>query len=405
MKAQNVASIAWTGLRRNLLRTFLMMIGVVIGITALTLVFSAGLSARQRVMERVEKFGAASLMVSAGGGMERGRAAGMVPSTTLKLADVEALVREIPAIAGAAPFARQSEVDTSWQGQTTSAPVFGVTPSWAPVWDWYPADGEFVTDEDMAAMARVCMLGPTVQNELFGDANPIGETIQIGAAPFRVTGVMQPKGTSPAGGDMDNRIYVPLSTLMRRVANVDYLNGIKIRLRSVEDLDGTVASIQALLREAHRLGPDDPDDFAVTTPAEVTVMAEQVAGTFDIFLVVVAAISLVAGGVVVANIMLMSVTERRREIGLRKAVGAHRRDIVQLFLLEAAAVTLAGGVIGILLGLAGVRLLAWLTDVPVVVSWESVVLGLVFSGAVGILAGLHPARRAAAMTPIDALRA
>lgn len=404
MRAQNVASIAWTGLRRNLLRTFLMMIGVVIGITALTLVFSAGLGARQRVMERVEKFGAASLMVSAGGGTMRGAAAGMVPATTLKLADVEALVREIPAVADAAPFARQSEVDTSWQGRTTTAPVFGVTPSWAPVWDWYPADGEFVTDEDMAAMARVCMLGPTVQKELFGDANPVGETIQIGAAPFRVTGVMQPKGTSPAGGDMDNRIYVPLSTLMRRVANVDYLNGIKIRLRTVEDLDGTVASIQALLREAHRLGPDDPDDFAVTTPAEVTVMAEQVAGTFDIFLVLVAGISLVAGGVVVANIMLMSVTERRREIGLRKAVGAHRRDIVQLFLLEAAAVTLAGGVVGILLGLVGVRLLAWLTDVPVVVSWESVVLGLVFSGVVGILAGLHPAQRAAAMTPIDALR-
>jgi putative ABC transport system permease protein len=405
MKAQNVASIAWTGLRRNLLRTFLMMIGIVVGITALTLVFSAGLGARQRVMERVEKFGAASLMVSAGGGMERGRAAGMVPSTTLKLADVEALVREIPAIAGAAPFARQSEADASWQGRTTSTGVFGVTPTWAPVWDWYPADGEFVTDEDMAAMARVCMLGPTVHRELFGDANPIGETIQIGAAPFRVVGVMQPKGTSPAGGDMDNRIYVPLSTLMRRVANVDHLNGIKIRLRTVEDLDGTVASIQALLREAHRLGPDDPDDFAVTTPAEVTVMAEQVAGTFDIFLVLVAGISLVAGGVVVANIMLMSVTERRREIGLRKAVGAHRRDIVQLFLLEAATVTLAGGVVGILLGLAGVRLLAWLTDVPVVVSWESVVLGLVFSGVVGVLAGLHPARRAAAMTPIDALRA
>lgn len=404
MKAHNVASIAWTGLRRNLLRTFLMMVGIVIGITALTLVFSAGLGARQRVMERVEKFGVASLMVNAGGGTQRGAAAGMVPATTLKLVDAEALVREIQSVADAAPFARQSEVDTSWQGRTTSAPVFGVTPSWAPVWDWYPADGEFVTDEDMAAMARVCMLGPTVQKELFGEANPIGETIQIGAAPFRVVGVMQPKGTSPAGGDMDNRIYVPLSTLMRRVANVDYLNGIKIRLRTVEDLDGTVASIQALLREAHRLGPDDPDDFAVTTPAEVTVMAEQVAGTFDIFLVLVAAISLVAGGVVVANIMLMSVTERRREIGLRKAVGAHRRDIVQLFLLEAAAVALAGGVVGLLLGLAGVRLLAWLTDVPVVVSWESVVLGLVFSSVVGILAGLHPARRAAAMTPIDALR-
>jgi putative ABC transport system permease protein len=405
VKARTAGTIAWTSLRRNPLRSFLMMIGIVVGITALTLVLSAGLGARQRVMERVEKFGVASLMVNAGGGMERGRAAGMVPATTLKLADAEALVREIPAIADAAPFARHSQVDTSWQGRTTSAPVFGVTPAWAPVWDWHPADGEFVTDDDMAALARVCVIGPTVVRELFGEASPIGETIQIGAAPFRVVGVMQPKGTSPAGGDMDNRIFIPLSTFMRRVANVDHLNGIKLRLRSVQDLDRTTASIKALLREQHRLGPDDPDDFAVTTPAEVTVMAEQVAGTFNLFLVLIAGISLVAGGVVVANIMLMSVTERRREIGLRKAVGAHRRDIVQLFLLEAAAVTLAGGVVGILLGLAGARLLAWLTDVPAVVAWEAVALGLVFSAAVGILAGLQPARRAAAMTPIDALRA
>lgn len=405
MKTRAVVAIAWAGLRRNPLRSFLMMIGIVVGITALTLVLSAGLGARQRVMERVEKFGVASLMVSAGGGMERGRAAGMAPATTLKLADADALVREVAAISDVAPFVRRSEGDTSWQGRTSSAPVFGVTPSWATVWDWFPADGDFVTEEDMAAAARVCMLGPTVRKELFGDAHPIGETVQIGAAPFRVVGVMQPKGISPGGGDMDNRIYIPLSTYLRRVANVDYLNGIKIRLRTVEELDRTVASIQAVLREQHRLGPDELDDFAVTTPAEVTVMAEQVAGTFDLFLVLVAAISLVAGGVVVANVMLMSVTERRREIGLRKAVGAHRRDIVQLFLLEATAVTVAGGVVGILLGLAGVQLLAWLTDVPVIVSWESVVLGVVFSGAVGILAGLHPARRAAAMTPIDALRA
>jgi putative ABC transport system permease protein len=405
VRARTVGTIAWTSLRRNPLRSFLMMIGIVVGITALTLVLSAGLGARQRVMERVEKFGVASLMVNAGGGMARGRAAGMVPVTTLTLADAEALVREIPAIAAAAPFARQTQVDTSWQGRTTSAPVFGVTPAWGPVWDWHPADGEFVTDEDMAGTARVCAIGPTVVRELFGEANPIGETIQVGAAPFRVVGVMQPKGTSPAGGDMDNRIFIPLSTFMRRVANVDHLDGIKLRLRSVQALDTTTASVTALLREQHRLGPDDPDDFAVTTPAEVTVMAEQVAGTFNLFLVLIAGISLVAGGVVVANIMLMSVTERRREIGLRKAVGAHRRDIVQLFLLEAAAVTLAGGVVGILLGVAGVRLLAWITDVPVVVAWQVVVLGLFFSALVGILAGLQPARRAAAMTPIDALRA
>ena len=204
---------------------------------------------------------------------------------------------------------------------------------------------------------------------------------------------------------MDDRIYIPLSTLMRRVANVDYISAIKIRLTSAKDMEKTAADIKALLRERHKLAAETPDDFTITTPKEVTEMAEKVAGTFNFFLALVAAISLIAGGVVVANVMLMSVNERRKEIGLRKALGAQRKDIMLQFLYEAIAVTLTGGVIGIVLGAIGAKILEAITQMPIAISWESVALGVVFSSMVGIIAGIQPAKRAAALQPIEALRA
>ena len=405
MRARTASKVAWAGLSRNRLRTFLMMIGIVVGITALTLVLSAGLGAEKRVMERVKKFGLSSLMISAGGGTERGRTAGATPAVTLKLTDAEVLGREIRSIEEVAPFARLAQGDVSWRGRSTTASTFGVTPAWAAVWDWDAAAGEFITDEDGTSLARVAVLGPTVRRELFGDEDPIGETIQVGNTSLVVKGVMEAKGISPGGGDMDNRVYVPLSTLMRRLANVDYLNGIKVRLRSAGDIDQAVPAIRALLREQHRIAADMPDDFSITTPAEITKMAGEVAGTFNVFMVLVAGISLLAGGVVVANIMLISVSERRHEIGLRKAVGARSADILQQFLLEAIAITVTGGLVGVLIGFAGARILERATSTPTALSWESVAAGIVFSSLVGVVAGLQPARRAARLTPVDALRA
>jgi putative ABC transport system permease protein len=405
MKTGRVLKVAFKGLGRNKLRTFLMMIGIVIGITALTLVVSAGLGAQDRIMERVKKFGLESMMVFAGAGREMGQPTAGQPATSLKLEDAVAIKQEIRAIADVAPFNQKRQAEVKFQDKTTTTSVFGVTPSWAPVWDWDAAEGDFITHEDASSLARVCVLGPTVKRELFGTANPIGEQLRIGNVQFEIKGVMQAKGTSPAGGDMDNRIYIPLSTLMRRVANVDYISAIKVRLTTAKDMDKTAASVQALLRERHKLAPGTPDDFTITTPTEVTKMAEKVAGTFNIFLALVAAISLISGGVVVANIMLISVNERRKEIGLRKAVGAQRKDIMLQFLYEATAVTLTGGVIGIVLGAIGAKILEAITQMPTSISWESVALGVVFSSLVGIIAGLQPARRAAALQPIEAMRA
>jgi len=405
MKTSRVLKVAFKGLGRNKLRTFLMMIGIVIGITALTLIVSAGLGAQDRILERVKKFGLESMMVRAGAGQEMGQPTGGQPATTLTPEDAAAMKQEIKAIADVAPFNQKRQAEIKFQEKSTTTTVFGATPSWAPVWDWDAAEGDFITDEDMASLSRVCVIGPTVQKELFGTANPIGEQLRIGSVQFEIKGIMQAKGTSPAGGDMDDRIYIPLSTLMRRVANVDYISAIKIRLTTAKNMEKAAADIKALLRERHKLAAGTPDDFTIITPTEVTKMAEKVAGTFNIFLALVAAISLIAGGVVVANIMLISVNERRKEIGLRKAVGAQRKDIMLQFLYEATAVTLTGGVIGIVLGAIGAKILEAVTQMPTSISWEIVALGVVFSSLVGIIAGLQPAKRAAALQPIEAMRA
>ena len=404
MKTGRLIGVAFKQLGKNKLRSFLMMIGIVIGIIALTLVVSAGLGAQKRIMERVKKFGLDSLMVFSGGGREMGRPTGEQPIANLKLDDAEALRQEIRGIKELAPFNRRGQAEIIFQDRFTTAAVFGVTPAWAPVWDWDAREGDFVTEEDMDGLARVAVVGETVKQELFGDADPIGEFIQVGNVQFEVKGIMEIKGTSPGGGDMDNRVYIPLTTFLRRVANVDYLSGIKVRLESHKEIDRVALEIQSLMRERHRIAPGMPDDFTVRKPDEVKEMAERIAGTFNILLIIIAGISLVAGGVVVSNIMLLSVSERRKEIGLRKAVGAQRKHILFQFLLESTAITLTGGALGIVLGVAGTRLMVMLTDTPTSVSWEIVAVGVICSSLVGMIAGLQPARRASALQPTEALR-
>ncbi len=403
MKTGRMMKIAFIGLGRNKLRTFLMMVGVVIGITALTIVVAAALGAQERIIERVKQFGYETLMVRAGGEVERGAMTGG-EVTTLKIEDAEAILAEVRSVVEVAPFNRRGRSDVIYQDKSANAPLFGVTPGWSTVWNWHVARGDFISDRDIGQLARVCVIGPTVQRELFGDANPIGEMIRVGNVPFEIIGVMEERGISAGGGDMDNRVFIPLSTFMRRVANVDHIYGIRILLGSVRDVDTAVEEIVALLRERHNLASGVPDDFTVRSADEVQEMVEGMLGTFNILLILVAGISLIAGGIVVANIMLISVNERRKEIGLRKAVGARKKDITTQFLFEATAVTLTGGVIGIVLGGAGAILLESITQTPTAISWLSVAVGVVFSALVGIIAGIQPAKRAAALQPVEALR-
>lgn len=405
MKTKRIIINALKNLAKFKTRSFLMMIGIVIGILALTMVVSIGFGAKNLVMERVKKFGLESLMVNAGSGsmMSQQSSPGQ-QITTLTLDDAEYIKHEIRGIKEIAPFNRKGNSNVNYFEKSTTATLFGVTPSWANVWNWDVTEGEFITDEDMTSLNRICLLGPTVQKELFGEKNPIGEQIQVGNVQFEVKGVLVSKGTSPAGGDMDNRLMIPLSTYMRRVANVDYLAGIKILLNSSSDISKTAEEISSILRERHKLADGIPNDFAVTTPTEVTKMAEKVSGTFNLFLALLAGISLITGGIVVANIMFISVNERKKEIGLRKAVGANTRDILNQFIFEASAVTLMGGLTGIILGAVGAKILNIVMQMPISISWGSILIGVVSSTIIGIIAGIQPARRAAKLQPVETLK-
>ena len=405
MRTKRILRNALKSLWKYKLRSFLMMIGIVIGIIALTMIVSVGFGAKGLVMERVKKFGLESLMVTAGGGVQMSQMGSSGQLTaTLKLDDAEFLKHEISAIKDIAPFSRKGNSEIKYFEKATTALLTGVTPSWASVWNWDVTEGEFITDEDITSLNRVCLLGSTVQKELFGEKDPIGEQINIDNIQFEVKGILQSKGTSPGGGDMDNRIMIPLSTFMRRVANVDYLAAIKILLHDPKEMNTTVENINSILRERHNLSAGVPDDFTVTTPTEVTKMAEKISGTFNLFLALLAGISLITGGVVVANIMSISVNERKKEIGLRKAVGANSKDILRQFLFEALAVTLTGGVIGIILGGVGAKLLSVIMQMPISVSWESILIGVISSSIIGIIAGIQPAKKAAKLQPIEALK-
>lgn len=409
MKTGRMLGQAIGGLGRSRLRTFFMMVGITVGITVLTIVLSAGMGARERVMERVRVFGLENLMVWAGGPTDQvrmgpGGGEGSSVTATLKREDAEAIRREVGGVHEVAPFARQGQAEVRWRDRSLTAPVFGITPEWEYVWDWPVERGQFITAEDDATMARVAAIGPTVVAELFGDEDPLGQVIQVGGVPFEITGILAEKGTSAGGGDMDNRVFVPLTTYLRRVANVDYLSGIRVQVEDLRGMGDVVADIDALLRERHQVAPGTVEDFRITTPTEVTAMVEEMQGTFDLFLVLVAGIALVVGGVVVANIMLLSVGERRKEIGLRLAVGAKARHIRTQFLLETVAVTSLGGVGGILLGWIGNAVVERFTGTPALLTWHVLAAAVLFSTVVGVVAGMHPARKAAAMAPVDALR-
>jgi putative ABC transport system permease protein len=287
MKTGRMMKIAFVGLGRNKLRTFLMMVGVVIGITALTMVVAAALGAQERIIERVKQFGYETLMVRAGGDVERGAMTdGEV--TTLKMEDAEAILTEVNSVVEIAPFNRRGRSDVVYQDKSASAPLFGVTPGWSTVWNWHVARGDFISDRDIEQLARICVIGSTVQRELFGDMNPIGEMIRVGNVPFEIIGVMEERGISAGGGDMDNRVFIPLSTFMRRVANVDHIYGIRILLGSVRNVDTAIEEISVLLRERHNIAPGIPDDFTVRSAEEVQAMVEGMLGTFNILLVLVA---------------------------------------------------------------------------------------------------------------------
>ena len=402
MKALGLAArVGWRGLALRKGRAALMMLGVAIGVVTLTVVVSVAKGARAKVERGLRNFGPDAFGVTAGSPQFRGPGDERV--TTLVLEDAEAL-RQLPGVRVAMPMVIRIEQPVAFQGKNHAAMVMGSTPDYEEAWDWTVQSGELISEAHQASAARIAVIGTTVARELFGADDPIGQSIRVGDQSFRVIGLLTPRGSNPMGMDMDNRVVVPLSTAMKRMFNTTALSAVRMRANGPDEVDGVAARVAALLRERHRIGPGEADDFALRTPTAIRAMAGEMIGKLTKMLGLVTVIALLAGAFVLANILLAAVGERRAEIGLLRALGATRRQIVQQFLVEGIVVTLAGAAVGVLLGTVAAFVISRMPKMPAVVTWEPFALALVASVVVGIAASIVPARRAAQVDPATALR-
>ena len=406
--------LALRALTANKLRAALTMLGIVIGVGAVITLMSAGEGVSVYIEEQFQGIGTNLLFVFPGSEEETsgGPPGSSAVAAELTISDAEALSDPIraPDVAAVAPQVFNTAVVATGRRDTVSQ-VQGVTPEFAEVRNWFPEVGSFIDQEDMNSRARVAVLGQTVVEDLFPDnPYPLDQTVKISGIPFRVIGVLEAKGGSEFG-DVDNSVMVPLTTAQTRLFPSRSRSGerlvslVLVEAVSEDRMDAAVEQISAILRERHGIDFRDDDDFSVISQADIVAVFGQITGVLTIFLGAIAGISLLVGGIGIMNIMLVSVTERTREIGLRKAVGARRQDILWQFLLEAMTLSLIGGVIGVALGALGAELISLLVDdFRAILLPQAVLLATTFSAAVGLFFGIYPARRASLLNPIDALR-
>jgi len=405
MKVMATLRVSARELTANRTRTAFMMLGVLIGIAALTVVVSMGEGAKAQVMAKMERLGAfGAVMIVPGGGVTRGMGSVEAVPATLTVDDAEAIRRDVPRVGDVALVQVKHNLAVKFGAQSTTTSVWGVTPNYPRLRTTPVARGEFFEAEEQASAARVAVIGPETATALFGDADPLEATIRIENVPFKVIGVLRAQGTSPGGGNLDDRIFIPQNTASRRLFNVAHLTQVLIRVRARDQVAATAERAAGLLRERHQIAPGMPDDFSVRIAEQLLGVLTATSQTLTLFLSILAGLSLLVGGFIVSNIMLISVSERRQEIGLRRAVGARRRDIVTQFVLEAGMVTAAGGLIGVLLGVASAFLAGRLLGWPAALSWPAIGGAVAFAGAVGLVFGVQPARRAAQLHPVEALR-
>ena len=390
---------------RNKMRTFFMMVGIIIGITALTLILSVGKGTELKVMDSLKSmFSVNSLLISASAPQTRGGPHAGGPTTTFTVADLEVLQEEISNVEMWDTMQVVSGREVKYQENSDTIRVIGHSERADRVWNIEVTRGELFDGDAVLTSARVAMIGTHAVDTLFGETDPIGEQIRIGNVPFRIIGILKERGVDMHGWDRDNEILVPYTTALRRLMNVDYIQTAKVLVKDLREMERTVERFSAVLRERHALAENVPDDFSIFTPTLVQEMVSSANRVFNLFLPLIAGISLLVGGVIVANLMLISVSERNSEIGLRKAVGARSKDIQLQFLTETTFIALIGGLLGIALGLAGTYLVSALMELPAALSWQALALGVIFSTLVGLVAGIFPARRAAALQPVETLR-
>ncbi|HEV8639991.1 MAG TPA: ABC transporter permease [Methylomirabilota bacterium] len=408
MNVLQSARIALRALRVNKLRSALTMLGIIIGVGAVIAMVSVGAGAQARVAEQIQSLGSNLIIVLSGSVTSGGLRLGQGSQLTITEEDAAAIAREVPAVQVAAPSTRGS-AQVVYGNLNWSTIVQGVTADYFEARDWPVVLGRAVLPEDVEGATKVALLGQTTALNLFGDADPLGQIIRIKKVPFTAVGVLSRKGQSSWGQDQDDVILIPISTSKKKVlgapaSNPRAVGSISVKIRPGEDMVEAEEQIRALLRQRHRLQPYQDDDFWLRNLADVLQTQEESSKVMTYLLAAIASVSLLVGGIGIMNIMLVSVTERTREIGLRMAVGARGRDILLQFLVEAITLSLIGGVIGIALGLAGSRAISYLADWRTLVAPEAIALAFGFAATIGIFFGFYPARKAARLDPIEALR-
>jgi len=405
MTVINATRIALHALGRNKLRSALTALGIIIGVGSLIALLAIGHGARAEVEKQVASLGENVIQVSAGSISKSAVKMGLGSSGALTVEDADALKEEIPDAIAVSPEVRtKAQVVSGNRNWATE--IYGNSPDYFSIRQWDPSAGEVFTDQDVRGAAKVAVIGQEAAEQLFGeDEDPIGEIIRIRNVPFTVVGVLVAKGTSASGSDQDDGIIIPYTTALRHlIGKQTGLRRIYVQAASLEALPVVEKKILDLLRQRHRLEAGSDEDFKVRSQIEIAEYATATARTMTLLLSLIASVSLVVGGIGIMNIMLVSVTERTREIGIRMAIGAHRRDILRQFLMEAVTLSALGGLIGIVLGTATAQLLTALAQWPTLISPDAVLLAFVFSAVVGIFFGYYPARKASRLDPIDALR-
>jgi putative ABC transport system permease protein len=407
MILENARSAA-RALRVNKLRSSLTMLGIIIGVGAVIAMVAVGAGAHARVAEQIQSFGSNLIIATAGSKTSSGLRGGQGSQVTLTEDDATAIQRQLPAVQAAAPTSG-STMQVVHGNLNWATAVTGVTPEWLEVKEWDIVDGRPITAEDHRVAAKVVLVGQTVAQNLFGDENPLGLSLRIRRVPFTVIGVLDRKGPNTSGRDQDDIVMVPLSTARQKLfgriqGKVRAVWLITVKVREGEDLDDAEAQIRELLRQRHGLQPYQDDDFTLRNPSEVLQAQEEASRVMAYLLTAIASVSLLVGGVGIMNIMLVSVTERTREIGLRMAVGARSRDILSQFLVEAVTLSLIGGAIGIAVGLGGASAISYFAEWRTLIGVESIVAAFGVAATVGIVFGFYPAHRAARLDPIEALR-
>ncbi len=400
--------IALRSLKVNKLRTALTMLGIMIGVAAVIAMVSVGAGAQARVAEQIQSLGSNLIIVLSGSSNAAGVRLGQGSQTTITEDDASAIAREVPLVQVAAPSSR-GNAQVVYGNLNWSTGIQGVTADYFEARDWPVEVGRPVLQEDVDGATKVALLGQTTALNLFGDADPIGQIIRIKKVPFTVIGLLSRKGQNSWGQDQDDITLVPLSTAKKKVLGVSQANArsvgsISIKIRPDEDMAEAETQIRALLRQRHRLQPYQDDDFWLRNLSEVLQTQEESSKVMTYLLAAIASVSLLVGGIGIMNIMLVSVTERTREIGLRMAVGARSRDILTQFLVEAVTLSLIGGVIGIALGIGGSNAISALAEWRTVLAPSAIVLAFGFAAAIGIFFGFYPARKASRLDPIEALR-